>query len=236
MNNTRRLLLKGLLGSTTGGLLLSNTGLVHAAMNLSADSLNEPSKISTILFTSDAKVESSFGAGVKAALPSSTEFRTVRTSFIDVLPQFNQLIKDGKKTRLIGLVDDATAEILVAQARHVGARISWLGQHMSSQTQSRHQVINNYDDQNSLLLLEAQLKKSSTDFELQANQPFNTVGNLKASYKSTTISSGGNTKTDPWAAHLGYALTMPKAKINSEFLTKCGECLEGQFFSFVVEV
>ncbi|MDX2369002.1 MAG: hypothetical protein QNK36_11460 [Colwellia sp.] len=238
MDNKRRLFLKGVLSSSAGCMLLGGSGLVHAAMNFNGEAGLANQSFNTMpimLLTSDVKVEDCFGAGVKAALPNSTEFSSVRTNYIDVVTQFNKLIKTGRKVRLVGMVDDATGELLIAQARRVGARISWLGQHTSNVSTSRHQVINNQHTQGSLLSLSKQLNKSSSDFELQAEQPFSMVSNLKESYKNTGIVSS-NARTDQWASHLGYALTVPTTKINSALLTERSEHLEGQFLSFVIEV
>tara|TARA_R110002050_G_scaffold299243_2_gene464279 strand:+ start:594 stop:1313 length:720 start_codon:yes stop_codon:yes gene_type:complete len=239
MNNKRRLFLKGALISSASGVLLTSSGLVQAAMQLNSEvglTKQSDNKTPIVLFTNDAKVEASFGAGVKSALPSDIKFSTVRTSHIDVLTQFNQLLNKGESTRLIGMVDDATGELLVAQARHTGARVSWLGQHMSSVKKSRHQIINSNHTQDSLLSLGTQLKKSSNDFELESEQLFTTADKVKEFRKNTTISLSNDNRADQWATHLGYALAASKAKLNAEFIAESTECLEGQFFSFVIEV
>ena len=235
MNKNRRLFLKGVLSSSATGMLLSSSGLVQAAMHLNKDAgLANLSPI--ILFTNDVKVETSFGAGVKSALPSDTKFSMIRTNHNDVLTQFNQLLNKGESTRLIGMVDDATAELLVAQARHAGARISWLGQHSSNANESRHKIINSHQTQNSLVSLGDQLNKSSSDFELESEQLFNTAGKVKESRNNTTNLLSRDDRADQWATHLGFALAAPKAKLNADVIADNTECLEGQFFSFVIEV
>lgn len=239
MNKNRRLFLKGVLSSSASGVLLTSSGLVQAAMQLNNGvGLNKHSDNTTpiILLTNNVKVEASFGAGVKSALPTDINFSMLRVTHTNVLTQFNQLKNKGEGTRLIGMVDDATAELLVAQARHAGARISWLGQHMSNTNQSRHQIINSNHTQGSLLSLGTQLHKSSTDFELESAQLFTTADNVKESRKNTGSVLSGNNTNDQWAAHLGYALTAPKETLNAEFIADSTECLEGQFFSFVIEV
>ena len=58
------------------------------------------------------------------------------------LALLQQAAERGERLRLIGLVDDASGELLVAQARRAGLRMSWLGQHSAEAGVSRHQVIN----------------------------------------------------------------------------------------------
>jgi len=238
MNKNRRLFLKGMLGSSASGVLLTSSGLVQAAMQLNNGvGLNKQgdNKTPIVLLTNDTRVESSFGAGVKSALPIDIDFSMLRVTHTDVLTQFNQLKSKGEHTRLIGMVDDATAELLVAQARHAGARISWLGQHMSSTNKSRHQIINSNQNHDSLLSLGTQLHKSSTDFELESEQLFTTENKVKEARRNKGSVVSGN-KNDQWAAHLGYALAAPKETLNANFIAESTECLEGQFFSFVIEV
>jgi hypothetical protein len=133
------------------------------------------------------------------------------------------------------MVDTATSELLMAQARHVGARISWFGQHMSDDQQSHHQLINSHNTQESLLLLATKIKQNSSDFNFNSELPYITIGNVKES-NSTHIDSYSNSNTDLWAANLGYALAAPKANINFECMTDNNRCLTGQYFSFVIEV
>lgn len=225
MDQKRRFLLKGMLASGAGGALMGGSGLAQAALNL-----NRVQVLPTLLLTSDAAIERSFAAGVKAALPETADLKLLRVQDFDALTEVSRVLEGGRGIRLIGMIDDASAELLVAQARRAGASMSWLGQHASELTQTRHQVIHGSKAQSAVLALGEQLKGSAAGFALQSAQPYSADRDLELSvHRSGPASS-------QWAAHLGHALAAPGAMVDANTLPARYERLEGRFVSFVIEV
>lgn len=224
MNPKRRSFLKGALASGAGGLVLGSSSLAQAAMSLN------PGQQPTLILAGNAAVEASFAAGVKAALPGSTEMTLLRTDRINPLATVNSALQAKRPMRLIGLVDDATGELLTAMARSAGARMTWLGQHAADARQTRHQVISGQATRGSALALGEQLQQSSAGFRLKAEQPFSGKGALQLSAARAGTASGH------WAAHLGHALVQPNVPVDAAYLPAQSKRLEGRFVSFVIEV
>ncbi|GAA0692130.1 hypothetical protein GCM10009104_18980 [Marinobacterium maritimum] len=224
MNPKRRSFLKGALASSAGGLVLGSSGLAQAAMGLNAGGLP------TLVLASDAAVEASFAAGVKAALPSSTEMTLLRTDRISPFTAVSEALQNKRPMRLVGLVDDASGELITAMARRAGARMTWLGQHAADARQTRHQVLSGQTAMGSALALGEQLQQDAAGFRFKAEQPFAKKGALELSAARAGAASGH------WAAHLGHALVLPNAPVDAAYLPAQSKRLEGRFVSFVIEV
>lgn len=225
MDLKRRFLLKGALASGAGSLLLGS-GLAHSALSSDNRDLSH-NAAPTLLLTSDAAAETSFAGGAKVVL---TDCRELRTDQVDALSLVNKAMQSGQPLRLIGLVDDAFGELIVAQARRAGARMSWLGHHAADAHQTRHQVMNNHNVQGAILSLNEQLAQSSDSYLLRSEEPFSASENLEVSrYRAGAIS------TD-WAASLGHALAAPKIMVNNALLPVGNKPLQGRFISFIIEV
>lgn len=225
MDLKRRFLLKGALASGASSFLLGGSGLAQAALNV-----NNETAEATLLLTSEAAIEASFGAGVKATLAKGAEFSAIRTDLTAPYEWVNRALQGGRKIRFIGMVDDATGELLVAQARSIGARMSWLGQHGADARETRHQVISSQSTQGAVLSLGEQLVQSSAGYALTSEQPFTTADKLELSINRAGAAS------DRWATHLGHALAAPDAVVDTDLLPACSKRLEGRFVSFVIEV
>lgn len=225
MDLKRRFLLKGALASGASSLLIGGSGLAQAALNLKNEAL-----VTTLLLTSEAAVDASFGAGVKATLPTGASFSAIRTDLTDPHPFVERALQSGRRVRLIGMVDDASGELLVAQARFAGARMSWLGQHGADAHETRHQVINSQGTQGAALSLGEQLMRSSAGYTLTSEQLLSTSSRLALTLNRVGVAS------DRWAAHLGHALAAPDVRVISAHLPAHSEPLKGRFVTFVIEV
>ncbi|MBA4501592.1 hypothetical protein [Marinobacterium marinum] len=224
MNPKRRSFLKGALASGAGGLILSHSGLTQAAMGITTG--NSPA---TLVLAGNAAIESSFAAGIQAALPGEA-VTLLRTDHSNPLTAVTEALHSGQPIRLIGMVDDATGELLTTLARHAGARMTWLGQHSADPRQTRHQVINDRAAQGSALALAEQLQQEAAGFRLNAEQPFARKTALQLASARTGAASSH------WAAHLGHALARPSAPVDAAYLPTTSKRLEGRFVSFVIEV
>ncbi|NVK41873.1 MAG: hypothetical protein HWE39_11575 [Oceanospirillaceae bacterium] len=225
MDPKRRFLLKGMLASGAGSALLGGAGLAQAALDLDGRA-----PVPLVLLTACADVEASFGAGVWAALPRGGALSVLHGEGAGLLAEVTPLLGGGRKLRLVGMVDDATGELLVAQARRQGARMRWLGLHAADRRESRHSVVNGQGGQSALLALGEQLRQSSAGFALKSEQPFSRARDLSlAGLQNGALSAD-------WAVHLGHALAAPGAPVDAAILPAAGARLQGRFVSFVIEV
>jgi hypothetical protein len=222
MDPKRRSFLKGALATGATGLVLGNAGLAQAAVNLNR------TQLPTLVLTNSA--EAGFAAGVKAALPRGAEISLLRTDRTSPLAAVNEALQSKRSMRLVGLVDDATGELITAMARRAGARMTWLGQHAADARQTRHQVINDKTAQGAALALAEQLQQDPAGFSLKAEQPFTRAKALELSANRAGAASGH------WAAHLGHALVQPTAHVDAAYLPANSKRLQGRFVSFVIEV
>lgn len=224
MDPKRRSFLKGALATGATGLVLGNAGLAQAAVNLNR------TQLPTLVLTNSAEAEAGFAAGVKAALPRGAEISLLRTDRTSPLAAVNEALQSKRSMRLVGLVDDATGELITAMARRAGARMTWLGQHAADARQTRHQVINDKTAQGAALALAEQLQQDPAGFSLKAEQPFTHAKALELSANRAGAASGH------WAAHLGHALVQPNAHVDAAYLPANSKRLQGRFVSFVIEV
>ncbi len=134
-NINRRGFLKGALYSA-GGLVLGTSTLARAAEGFA---VAKPTDVH--LLTSDAAADASFGAGVQLGLPIYQSVTRHQAGTMELLGTMNRLLQQQRPMRLIGLVDDASAELLTATARRLGARMSWLARHSADRHQVRHSAI-----------------------------------------------------------------------------------------------
>ncbi|GGO87220.1 hypothetical protein GCM10011348_39900 [Marinobacterium nitratireducens] len=225
MDPKRRFLLKGMLASGAGGALLGSAGLAQAALGA-----NRTGRVPTLLLSGSTEIENSFGAGVRAALPPGADFRPLRAGHVDAFAEACRSLSGNRPLRLIGMLDDASGELLIARARHAGARVSWLGLHAVDNRQTRHQIVNAPGTRTAVLALGEQLGTSAAGFALKSEQPFSEGRDLSLAGRRA-----GATTSD-WATHLGHALAEPGRPVDSAALAARSARLEGRFVSFVIEV
>lgn len=152
MDLNRRSFIKGALYAT-GGALLGSSALARAGLGLAgADS------VPVHILTTHRDIAASFASGVRAALPSATDVTEQCRAGMDLLAHTTRALQQQHPVRLVGMVDDATGELLTATARRFGARISWLVQHAADHQQIRHQAIHT---------LAVSLESSSDDWATQ---------------------------------------------------------------------
>lgn len=225
MNVQRRSLLKGMALGGFAGLTLGSP-LTFAA-GTGAASAARP----TLALVSDAAAGSAFLQGVDATA-AGKRLEIQRTDLgLDFIGAFEQRLRSGQPTRIIGLVDDASATLIVDLARSAGARVQWLGQHAVEAGQSRHRLQSSAAAHGCALQLGQHLKACGAGFSLseQRVQSGQTTLELAA--------QGHGSASEQWAASLGFVLASlgrfdsaaaPKLAATSAPVT-------GNFVSFSIE-
>ena len=126
MNVERRTVLKGLALSSLAGIAMGSSGLTMAHSVLAAQARPV---LPTLALVSNEAAESIFLQGVNAS-PAGKQVKVQRTDLsLDFMLGFEKRLRSGQPQRIIGLVDDASAALIIDLARSAGARVQWLGQH-----------------------------------------------------------------------------------------------------------
>lgn len=228
MNINRRSVLKGAaLGSLAGvGLSASGFSLANSLFSTSG-----AGRRPDLVLVSDAASESLFVQGAQAA----TRGRTLNVQRTDLslgfIQALNQSLRSGQPLRLIGLVDDASAALIIETARSAGASLQWLGQHAAHPRQSRHRLLSAQAAHGCSAQLGQQLNACGNGFTLQEHrmQASTPALELAARHRSDTGAS-------QWAVTLGFALAaLGTPHTATAPLIAASAPLRGHFVSFSIE-
>jgi hypothetical protein len=138
MSMDRRSLIKGM--ATCGIAAPFLAGTLFSSTNVLAHPSASVRPLRVLLSSTDH--DSAFALGVLAgtgrtALPLQSAQPTL--AFLRIV---DEELRSGASTRIIGLLDDATATPLLAIARSHGVDMSWLAQHTATGTgRTRHRVL-----------------------------------------------------------------------------------------------
>ncbi|MDT4868202.1 hypothetical protein FQZ97_1031520 [compost metagenome] len=181
-----------------------------------------------VLVDSDAAGKA-FLAGVGAS-PAAGRAEVQRTDLgLDFILGLEKRLSSGQPQRIIGLVDDASAALILDLARSSGARVQWLGQHSALAGGTRHQVLSADSAQGCALRLGQQLHACGGGFSLsderpQGGRPLKLAGAAR---------SGGSAQ---WATSLGHSLASLGAADSGAAPGFASQhpALAGQFVSFSI--
>ena len=230
MEINRRLVLKGFaLGSVAGWA-------AHGSIDWLAASPGERSAPSSapplLAFVNDDAAGSMFLHGAAIASGARLQAERVDTGFA-FLTRFERLLSAGSRpTRIIGLLDNASATLAVDLARAHGARVQWLGLHTSEAGFTRHRVFDTDRSAGSLVDLARRLEVDGTAFELIEERR----SRIASSTRWAPPHRGGRSTAD-WASGVGYALASLVAPLAAPW-TRAAPRVEpgpsGSFASFSI--
>ncbi|MEF3075750.1 hypothetical protein V2P20_12010 [Methylobacter sp. Wu1] len=138
MNVSRRFILKGIALGGLAGMTLGRWGLSLA--NNAASAQAQSTRPLLVLVSGEAE-QSAFLRGIAAALPDKRPWVQRTDLGMGFVQDFTRLLRSGRPIRIIGLVDDASAALIIELARASDARLPWLGYHSASPGQSRHRLL-----------------------------------------------------------------------------------------------
>lgn len=133
MSVNRRVVLKTAALASSAGLAMS--GAVPAL----ASALNAPGRaVQTVLaLANDSAAAVLFLQGASAA--ADVELQVQRASLdVDFMLELERQMRGGPARRIIGLLDDGSATLVVDMARSAGAQLQWLGQHSAASGITTH--------------------------------------------------------------------------------------------------
>ncbi|MCK0509660.1 hypothetical protein [Aromatoleum buckelii] len=145
---------------------------------------------------------------------------------------FERQLRSRQPMRVIGLLDDASAALLVDIARSGGARMQWLGQHTVEAAFSRHHLLDTDSAEGCSQQFSRQLQACGAGFSLNEERQNGPIGPRRMSGPSRSAGQSAQ-----WASSIGYllaslgtrtTLTAPLAPVASTPIT-------GSFVSFSIE-
>jgi hypothetical protein len=204
MDLNRRFILKGLaltgFAATTPGFASSNI------LSDRVNSLKINANLPIVALIDGLPDESAFLAGVRFAQQQQHSTYSLVVQRCDLglgfLRSLHALLHSGKPTQAAGLVDDASAAIIVNLVRSAGVRMHWLGQHAVSAEHSRHNILTADSEHDLGPRLAQQLNARGAGFSF-TEQPVAGSDSLRRMAFTTTRQTPQNGN---WAASLGFVL------------------------------
>ena len=224
MNVARRNLLKG---AAVGGL--SVAALSASGLSMASGLLRDPARPALALVSGNA-AETAFLLGARDAQSSIQIQRTdLNASYMQ---QLAAQLASPQPQRIIGLVDDANATLILDLARSAGARIQWVGLHAADSKGSRHELLSANADEGCALRFGHQLNSCGAGFSLREQRQGAQKLNL-----DLAISAKNADAADQWAATLGHVLASAGRTDagNAPRISNQHKPLRGHFVSFSIE-
>ena len=130
MQTDRRSLLKGL---AAAGLAVSGMGLTQAATVLTGKTATTTDVLAVTSALRHSALDAAFVAGVQSTARSATH-TGLQGLDSAAFNQLGELLADGKETLLVGLLDDASATLVLDLVRSAGGRVLAVDNHRVDST------------------------------------------------------------------------------------------------------
>ncbi|MNZ16326.1 hypothetical protein D3C78_332990 [compost metagenome] len=228
MNVERRSLLKGMALGGLAGVAMGSSGMAIANAFV-APSSRLPA---TLVLVNGAVAGSAFLQAINAS-PAGRLAEVQRTDLgLDFFLALEQRLKSGKPQRVIGLLDDASAALVIDLARSSGARVQWLGQHTASAAGSQHRLLSSEAAHGCALQLGLQLNACGAGFNLTEQR---LLGHQPPLQLAAGARNGAG--SEQWAATLGHTLAMLGSDAGTQPPLAVSRLspLTGTFVSFSIE-
>lgn len=227
MNANRRFVLKSMALSGMAGLAIGRS--VRALAGAAA--APAPAARPVLALVNPGAAESGFLHGARATGPRLRIQRVGRD--LDFMLDFERQLRNGQPMRVIGLLDDASATLVVDMARSAGARVQWLGQHTAKAGFTRHRVLNTDMAEGCARHLGRQLHRCGGGFSLTEERLNGTLAPRQLAGSSRMGSQSGQ-----WVASIGYLLASlgTRATMTVPLTPAANRPVTGSFVSFSIEV
>lgn len=230
MSVNRRSVLKGMALSGVAGV--TATGWANALAF--SPSISNAAAGPVLALTSEGAAESVFLYGARSATGSPSQLHVQR---VDRNPgfmlDFERQLRSGNPLRVIGLLDSASAALVLDMARSGGASVQWLGQHTSDSRGSRHHVLSTGLAETCSQQLSQHLQACGAGFSVTEERQSDSM-----SSRRLAASSHAATQSTQWASSVGYLLaslgTTPTTPATPASPT-ASMPVTGSFVSFSIE-
>lgn len=229
MSVNRRFVLKGMALSSAAALALGGSAQALASV-ATAPASRAPASPALVLVNGGA-AESDFLHGAKAALGSQVQVQRVGSDLAFML-DFERQLRTGQPMRVIGLLDDASAALVVDMARSAGARVQWLGQHTATAGLTRHRLLNTDIAEGCSRQLSRQLHACGAGFSLSEERQ-----NSAALPRQLAATSRQGNQSGQWASSVGYLLASlgTRQLMSSPRAPAASLPITGSYVSFSIE-
>lgn len=229
MNVTRRFVLKSVALSSIAGLTMGSSVRALAATT-PAPTARGAVKPLLVLLNEGAAV-SVFLHGT-LAVGSRVQVHTVGPD-LGVMLELERELRRCQSMRVIGLLDDASATLVVDMARSAGARVQWLGQHTAEARFTRHHLRTADIAEGCARQLGLELHRCGTGFSLVEEHQNGTIASSQLADSSRMSDQSGQ-----WAASVGYLLAALPTTVTktTPWVPATNVPVLGSFVSFSIEV
>ncbi|OJW81595.1 hypothetical protein [Thiobacillus sp. 65-1402] len=225
MSVDRRFVLKSMvLGGAAGVVLSRSLPVLGAPLSRSAI---RPA----LALVGSGVAEAAFLQGARAAVGTQLQVLQMDPG-LGFMLDFEQRLRAGRSLRVIGLLDDAAATLVLDLARSAGARIPWLGHHTGEAGSTRHRLLNTDLAEGCARQLSRHLHACGAGFTLDEERQ-----GSAAPARQLAGPARNGAGSAQWAAGVGYLLAtlgtrptmMPRVSVQ-------GTLPSGSFVSFSIEV
>ncbi|GLZ27609.1 TPA: hypothetical protein L3923_006360 [Pseudomonas aeruginosa] len=227
MTINRRFLLKGMALSGLAGLAMA--GPVRALAGQSSAPSAAAAARPVLALVSAGAAESVFLRGAQAAAGSQLQVQRFDQD-LDRLLSFERQLRSGQPLRVIGLLDDATATLVLDMARSAGARVQWLGQHNTVAGVTQHRLLNTEVAEGCARQISRQLHACGAGFHIAEERQ----GSLASPRQLSAPARGGEHAAE-WASAIGYQLASLGGRPAKPAPAPASTVLSGSFVSFSIE-
>lgn len=197
MRVNRRFVLKSIAVSSIAGLTIGRPVCTFAAAAATA------AVPRVLALANDGAAQSIFLYGAMTARALRLEVQKVGGD-LGFMLDFERQLRKGQPLRVIGLLDDASAVLLIDIARGAGARLHWLGQHRAEAGFSRHRLLNTELAAGRAQQFSRQLHECGADFSVHEecrNEAMSACGLAGSPHNAGPSAQ--------WASSIGYLLASP---------------------------
>lgn len=185
-----------------------------------------------LVLVSNSEAQTAFLRGAQSAQPSQP-IKTADTATGNAyLTELDALLSTQQPARVIGLVDNANAALVLSMARRHGAQLAWLGQHNSAKGHSQHQLISANTTKDCAVAWGRHIDACGVSFTLRGSTAHSRMPTFALTNKTQPL-----TPSDDWATSLGYLLAAidHDSALPATPLVPSNTPLQGQFVSFVIQ-
>nr|MBS0021945.1 hypothetical protein [Gammaproteobacteria bacterium] len=196
MTVDRRFVLKGMVLGAAGVVLSRSVSVLGGVAPSPVHGDVRPA----LALVGNGTAGSAFVQGARAAVGTRLHVQQVSPDLGFMLDLERQL-RAGRPMRIIGLLDDASAVLVLDLARSAGGRIHWLGQHTGEAGMTRHHLLNTDLAEGCTRQLSRQLHACGVGFTLNEERQGST-----APVRQLAGPARNGAGSAQWAASVGYLL------------------------------
>lgn len=226
MSVDRRFVLKSMVLGGAAGVVLSRSVPALGGMPPPHGGIR-----SALALVGSGVAEAAFLQGARAAAGAQLRVQPMDRG-LGFMLDFEQRLRAGRPLRVIGLLDDAAATLVLDLARSAGARIPWLGQHTAEAGSTRHRLLNTDLAEGCTRQLSRLLHACGAGFTLDEERQ----GSVAPARQLAGPARNGAGSAQ-WAAGVGYLLAaLDTHSSMTPRVSVQGTLPSGSFVSFSIEV